>query len=271
MSQALVNVAAADCGEANEAWEQICRSLAKYRQIFLFIDFDGTLSELTAVPSAATIDASAKAVLRRLCAERMITVAVLSGRSVSDVAERVGLPVIYGGDHGLEIHGSDFEFIAPGAESVRLHLPALCNKIRESIQDIPGALVETKRLTASVHYRQVASEHIPAIRDLVCRCVDPFRFEVRNGNCVLEIRPRLAWNKGSTVQWVLERNRATAEQAICIGDDETDEDMFLRAAQGVNVRVLRDGAPRTAAKYCVRQQEVPNFLRGILDVIQGMS
>jgi trehalose-phosphatase len=271
MSQALIDMTSADCDQATEAWEQIRFSLAKYRHLFLFIDFDGTLSELATVPSAARLDAKTKEVLKRLSADRRITIAVLSGRSVSDFADRVGLPIIYVGDLGLEIHSPDFEYFVPGADSVRLQLPAICNEIRQSIRDIPGALVEAKRLTASVHYRQVQPEHVAALRDAVNRCVDPFRFEVRVSKCVFEIRPRLNWNKGDAVEWILQRYGGRAEQAICMGDDDTDEDMFHRVARGINIRVLDDDCASTAAPYRIRQRQVANFLVGVLDTIHGVQ
>jgi len=267
----LVDVTTPQNAEAAKVWEQICRSLESQGRIFLFLDFDGTLSELVEVPSAAEADPDALAALSRLSREKAVTIAVLSGRSVRDVAERVGLPIVYAGDHGLEIHAPDFEFVAPGAESIRRHLPAACNQIRHAIRHIPGAFVEAKRLSASVHFRQVAPEHVPALRDVVMKCVDFSRFDLRSGNCVLELRPRLDWNKGEAVQWLLERNGATAAQAICIGDDETDEDMFRRVPQAVNIRVLNNPNSTTAAKYCVTRSEVAQFLRGILEVIHGLA
>jgi trehalose-phosphatase len=267
----LVDVTTPRNGEAVKVWEQICRSLESYRRIFLFLDFDGTLSELVEVPSAAAPDRDAMAALSRLAREKAVTVAVLSGRSVSDVAERVGLPIVYAGDHGFEIHAPDFEFVAPGAESVRLQIPAACNQIRQAIRHIPGAFVEAKRLSASVHFRQVAPEHVAALGDLVAKCVDFSRFDLRAGNCVLELRPRLDWNKGEAVRWLLDRNGATPEQAICIGDDETDEDMFRCVPEAVNIRVLNSSNPATAARYCVTRPEVSQFLNGILEVIHGLA
>jgi trehalose-phosphatase len=267
----LVDVTTIETGEGVEIWDRICSAIERYRRIFLFLDFDGTLSEIVEVPSAAKIDCDALAALQRLASDRTVTVTVLSGRSISDVAARVGLPVIYGGDHGLEIHAPDIEFIAPGAEAVRLALPAECNRIRQAIRHIPGAFVETKHLSASVHFRQAAPEHVPALTDIVLRCMDASRFEVRTGNCVLELRPRLNWNKGDAVQWVLERYRAVADQAICIGDDDTDEDMFRRLPGAVNIRVLNGPISTTSAQYCITQPEVPGLLHGILEVIHGMA
>jgi trehalose 6-phosphate phosphatase len=267
----LVDVTTIEAGQAVEIWDQICAAIERHRRIFLFLDFDGTLSEIVETPSAAEIDCEALAALKRLASDRTVTVTVLSGRSCADVAARVGLPVIYGGDHGLEIHAPDIEFIAPGAEAVRPLLPAECNRIRQAIRHIPGAFVETKRLSASVHFRQVAPGHIPALKDIVLRSVDASRFEVRTGNCVLELRPRVNWNKGDAVRWILERYRAVAEQAICIGDDDTDEDMFRSVPQAVNIRVLNGALSTTAAQYCITRPEVSCFLHGVLEVIHGMA
>jgi alpha,alpha-trehalase len=271
MCPKLTSVAVADCEEVLAAWDQICRSLELSRHIFLFTDFDGTLSPIVPVPGTALIDPGAKESLRQLNAEKTITTALLSGRSVSDLMSRVGLPIIYAGDHGLEIQGPGFEFLAPGAEALALELPPLCDRIQHAIRHIPGAIVELKRFTASVHFRQVAPEHVPAVMDAVHTFGASSRFEIRNGDCVLELRPRLNWNKGDAVRWILDKYGATGEQAICIGDDLTDEDMFRKVPEGVNVKVLRGDPSDTAARYCLRQPEVAGFLHGIVDLIQGMT
>src|SRR4051812_46955288 len=102
-----------DCAQAPEAWQQICEALSRCGHLFLFTDFDGTLAEITSVPADASIDVRTLGALKQLTTEKRVTVAVLSGRSVPDVADRVGLPVIYGGDHGFEIHGPDLDFVLP--------------------------------------------------------------------------------------------------------------------------------------------------------------
>src|SRR3954453_7448469 len=100
-----------DCAQAPEVWEQICEALSRYGHLYVFTDFDGTLADITSVPDDAAIDVLTLAALKQLAAEKGVTVAVLSGRAIPDVSNRVGLPLIYGGDHGLEIHGPDFDFV----------------------------------------------------------------------------------------------------------------------------------------------------------------
>jgi trehalose-phosphatase len=240
-----------DYSAAPEIWDSICTTLARHKRLFVFADFDGTLSELVDVPSSATLDRSAELALRRLCTEPRVSVAVISGRSVDDVASRIGMPITYAGDHGLEIHGTSVEFVVPEADSLRKKLPELCNRLRERVQDTPGAVVEAKRFTASVHFRQVANELVPRLSDAVLQCVSGTDFDVRRGNCVLEVRPRVKWTKGDAVAWVLNRNHAVAEQALCIGDDDTDEDMFRHVLDGINIRQQKRCCAR-AARCCRR-------------------
>jgi trehalose 6-phosphate phosphatase len=259
-----------DYSAAPEIWDRICSTLARYKRLYVFADFDGTLSELVDVPSNATLDKKAEHALRRLCAEPRVSVAVISGRSVDDVASRIGMPVTYAGDHGLEIHAADVEFIVPEAGSVRKKLPELCNRLRERLQDAPGAVVETKRLTASVHFRQVASELIPGIADVVQECVSGTEFAVRRGNCVLEVRPRVSWTKGDAVSWILARHAAVPGQALCIGDDDTDEDMFCQVPEAINIRVTTDETVSTAAPYCVSRRDVARVLHGVADVAEAI-
>jgi trehalose 6-phosphate phosphatase len=264
------NIGTGDWSAAPEVWEGICSALVQYKRLFVFADFDGTLSQLVEVPSKAVLDPDAEWALRRLSAEPRVSVAVISGRSVDDVAGRIGLPIMYAGDYGLEIHAPDVQFTVPEADSVRRKLPELCNRIREGIQHVPGALVEAKHLTASVHFRQVDSDLVPGLLDLVRNCVAGTAFEVRRGKCAFEVRPRVDWTTGDAVSWMLRRNSAVPEQAICFGDDETDEDMFRQVSGAVRIRVTDGQTISTAAPYCVLRDDLGRVLNGIADVAEAI-
>lgn len=237
----------------------------------LFVDFDGTLSPLVEAPSEARLDPAAENSLRRLVGLREVAVAVISGRSVNDVASRVGLPITYAGDHGLQIRSPALDFTVPEADALRRELPGLCNEIRERISDTPGALVELKRLTASVHFRQVREERVPGLLRVVEDVAGGTGFEVRKGNCVFEVRPRTNWTKGEAVAWLLRRDGAVPEQAICVGDDETDEDMFRRNPTAVNIRVAEQPGVNTAASYVIRRKDVASVLNCVGDAAEGAS
>ena len=81
-------------------------SLVADRHPAVFFDFDGTLSQIVENPdSARLVDGAADALtsLRTAC-----PVAILSGRDLADVRDRIGLPGIwYAGSHGFELTGPD--------------------------------------------------------------------------------------------------------------------------------------------------------------------
>jgi trehalose-phosphatase len=265
------NIGAGEWSEAPDVWEGICSALAQYRRLYVFADFDGTLSQLVEVPSKAVLDPHAERALRRLSAEARVSLAVISGRSVDDVASRIGLPIAYAGDYGLEIHTPDIDFTVPDAHSARRKLPELCNRIREATQHISGTLVEAKHFTASVHFRQVASHLVPGLLDIVRNCVLGSEFEIRPGTYALEVKPRVDWSKGDAVSWLLSRYSAVPEQAVCIGDDETDEDMFRKLTGAVRIRVTNGTETvSTVAPYCVRRDDLGQVLNGIADVAEAI-
>src|SRR6202000_2648012 len=76
------------------------------RQPAVFFRFDGTLSDIVDAPDSAVPAPGAAEALRKLAAQ--CPVAVLSGRDLADVTERVGLPGIwYAGSHGFELSAPD--------------------------------------------------------------------------------------------------------------------------------------------------------------------
>lgn len=254
--------------DAMANFSAIADRVRRSKQVFVFADFDGTLAPIVSVPSLAIMPADLRAVLRTISLQEQVTTAIISGRAIDDLRTRVGLPVICAGDHGLEIHGPDFEYAVPEAERLRSSLLAVCNTLRDRLAGVSGALVECKRLSASVHYRQVAREDLWRVSKEVELILGRFaEFHTREGKEVTEIRPRVAWTKGSAARWILHRCGGEESQVICIGDDNTDEDMFAELRSGINVRIGFE--PSTAAGYWMAESDIPDFLCGILDVLRG--
>lgn len=250
--------------------EAIAREIGAAPHLLLCLDFDGTLAPIVADPADACIPAGTSAVLASLARRPDVTLAIVSGRSVADLRSRMELSMILAGNHGLEIAASRYDLRNPQAAKWQRALHEISSELKTRIAEIPGALVEDKGLTASVHYRNVAPADVDAVAQLVHLAVEPHtdRFRVRHGKKVLEILPRVHWNKGSAILWIEERLREERGHgiAVCyIGDDATDEVAFRELGSGaITIRVGYE-CP-TSARFRVRDtREVCGFLKWVAD------
>ncbi len=84
-------------------------------------------------------------------------------------------------------------------------------------------------------------------------------FHITEGPKVLEIRPRVGWDKGMAVRWIQQASGHPNALPVYIGDDTTDEDAFLALPDGITVSVGK--GRETSAQYFLENQEsVPEFL-----------
>jgi trehalose 6-phosphate phosphatase len=227
------------------------------RRPAVFFDFDGTLSDIVDDPDAAELSVGAAEALTSLAAQ--CPVAVLSGRDLADVRQRIGLPGIwYAGSHGFELTGPD------GAhhqnEEAAAAIPVLeraTADLREQLGQIAGVMVEHKRFGVAVHYRNAARDRVGEVLAAVRAAGRRSTLRVTTGREVIELRPNLDWDKGKTLRWVLD-HVSDAEAAplmpVYLGDDITDEDAFDAVRDdgvAIVVRHTEDGDRATAAQYAL--------------------
>ena len=234
------------------------------------LDFDGTLSPIVAVPSDAALLPDAEAPLRRLAARGDTIVAIVSGRGLDDVRARVSLDgVIYAGDHGFEIRGPGLDRVHEAARAARPRLEAAAVGLRAALADEPGAQVEDKAWTLTVHYRRAEREGAEArVREAVAREGAALGLRVTEGKKVFELRPDVDWNKGSATRFLLDTlGEGRDLAAIFIGDDRTDEDAFAVVRDlGGGIVVGSPPPPETAAVAWVKgPSEVAWLIRELAD------
>ncbi|MFW5678470.1 MAG: trehalose-phosphatase [Rhodosalinus sp.] len=235
------------------------------RAISVFLDYDGTLSPIVADHREATIPEKTRAAVARL-SERC-PVAVISGRDLADVRERVGLEdVIYAGSHGFDIAGPDGLRERPDeAEGFLRPIEEADAELREALEGIEGADVERKTFSVAIHYRRAAEADVAAIDDEVDRIVARHEtLRKGRGKKVFEIQPRADWDKGRAVMWLLSHTRLGHDGAlpVYLGDDLTDEDAFgALGGRGLCIAV-RGGARATLADYAL---EDPEDARRLID------
>ena len=224
----------------------------------VFFDFDGTLSEIVDNPDSARLTDGAADALTSLSVQ--CPVAILSGRDLADVRQRIGLPGLwYAGSHGFELTGPDgaHHQNAEAAESIPV-LAEAAAALADQLDDIPGVVVEHKRFGVAVHYRNAARDHIGHVAAAVRGAGRRAELRVTTGREVIELRPDVDWDKGKTLQWVLDYIRDEEGHSpllpIYLGDDITDEDAFDAVADdgiAILVRHSDDGDRATAARYAL--------------------
>lgn len=136
--------------DALQVYGQV-KELVATRRPEVFLDFDGTLSDIAAHPDSATLVDGAGEALRTLVAQ--CPVAVISGRDLADVRERVKVDgVWYAGSHGFELIAPDGT-LHENAAAVDLisTLAYTARRLAETLGDVPGIALEHKRFAVAVH------------------------------------------------------------------------------------------------------------------------
>jgi len=232
--------------------------LTTERQPAVFYDFDGTLSEIVEDPDSARLVDGAADALTSLSAA--CPVAILSGRDLADVRERIGLPGLwYAGSHGFELTGPEgTHHQNPEAAASIPVLAGAAADLADQLGHIPGVVVEHKRFGVAVHYRNAARDRVGEVAAAVRTAGQRTALRVTTGREVIELRPNIDWDKGKTLHWVLDYIRdnegAGPLLPIYLGDDITDEDAFDAVDDdgiAILVRHSDDGDRATAARYAL--------------------
>ncbi len=237
-----------------DEWWKIKKTLTG-KNIFLFLDYDGTLSSIADHPDKAVISDEIKNTLQKVIRNPRFQVAVISGRRLKDIKSRVGIKeIIYAGNHGLEIEGPVFKYQTDIIASYKILVAKIKKELHQALANFKGILREAKKLTLSIHYRladkKLISNIIEAFDKTIAGYLNAGKIKVRTGTMIVEIIPPVKWDKGSAVLWILNRPEF-AEKNFCpiyFGDDITDEDAF-RALQDRGVTVLVGHRKKTYAQY----------------------
>ena len=190
------------------------------------LDIDGTLLNFAPTPREVQVPPTLRGTLQRLWELTGGAVALVSGRSLDDIAlifAPLELPAI--GGHGAELcpyPGGDAEVVrlAPLDQNVKRKLA--------SVRDIgPGVILEDKPHSIAIHYR-LAPDKEAAVREAVravCAGFPSDLLEILPGNKVIEVK-QAGFDKGSAVRELMRCPPFTGRRPIFVGDDTTDEMVF---------------------------------------------
>ncbi|XP_058225642.1 probable trehalose-phosphate phosphatase C isoform X1 [Rhododendron vialii] len=261
-------------------------SIAKGRKMVVFLDYDGTLSDIVENPEKAFMTNKMRMAVREVAS--CFPTAIISGRSRDKVYDFVELDgVYYAGSHGLDIaapvqsmtngdpkhqtsvadrEGNEVVIFQPAIKYLPAIHKILC-VLSEKTRSIRGVVIENNKFCISVHYRQVRDEDFCTLEKLVNYILEEYKeFRMSKGKKVLEIRPDMEWDKGHALNYLLDTLGLGASSdvlPIYIGDDRTDEDAFKAIRnRGDGYPIVVSSTPKdTMALFSLRNpSEVNKFL-----------
>lgn len=243
---------------------RMCADALAYAPAGLFSDFDGTLSEIAPTPPEAVFYAGARDALQR-AASRVDLAGIITGRAVDDVLARVDVPgLLIVGNHGLEWfddgHRIDHEAGVAAEDAIKRTLAQTRDRL-SSLVSTDGMIFEDKRLSASIHYRNVEDPVAVGLQllPIVEEEAERNGLRISGGKMLVELRPMAIVSKGTALEQIV-RSRGL-RSAVFFGDDVTDVDGF-RALH----RIREEGQVETVA-VAIRSPDVHPDVIAEADVV----
>lgn len=243
--------------------QRIISEAAHLRMLYAF-DFDGTLAPIVANPEQARPSQSVIRHMQKLC--ELVPVAVVSGRRLEDVRERLGFsPHFLIGNHGIESEtGGSLNSADQVTSAWRKVLERQASTLRQE-----GILVEDKGLSFSLHYR-IARNRAQAVAtiDAVASQLEPQPKRI-GGKFVANFLPPNAPDKYAALQALM--TARAFDSAFFMGDDVTDDLVFDQAPpHWLTVRVERLEGSR-ARFYLSSQNEVVVLIQTLINRLSTVS
>ncbi|MEL9915144.1 MAG: trehalose-phosphatase [Thermoplasmatales archaeon] len=195
-----------------------------------FLDYDGTLVNITTDPALATPDENLLSILRRLSS--VVPTYLVTGRSLADLLGLVGPGFNVIAMHGAQFCDQDgnkdeienFEFYVKRSKEIAFKYGYLKSLF-------PGLVIKDKGGGVMFHYYHVSKDKW----DILTREIGSIRedgFELYSGKYIFELRIR-GINKGTAI-----KNRMIPGDFIVFaGDDNTDEEAFKMLEQHITIKV----------------------------------
>ena len=250
--------------DEHASWKgRLGRSFAAARRSLIVLDYDGTLQEFDADPTAARPDAELIALLMRLAAAGSIEIVILSGHDRESLSQWFdSLPAHLVAEHGCYLKtrkGQGWEELALGIDPE--HLSDVAEVMESYVARTPGSSIERKQSGLAWHYRRakdpIALRHA---RELAHHLTEHFAnrpLRVQQGACVVEVHSQEV-DKGWAYRTILKR-LGRFDFILVAGDDRTDEDLFEEVTP--DVWSIKIGAGPSAARY---RLDSPERLRALL-------
>lgn len=212
--------------------------------VALFIDLDGTLIELAETPDAIEVPTGLGGHLEELSAKLDGRLALVSGRSLENLAGHLGaVAIARAGSHGAARQGPDNRWLGDKPRGIPTEVAETIARFAEET----GLVYEAKTHGCALHYRLVphAGE---ATEEFMSALSERHELVVKRGKCVVELVQPGA-DKGGAVRAFMDDPSFAAAYPVFIGDDVTDEDGFAACNALGGIGILVGESRETHARY----------------------
>ena len=243
--------------------QQLIKDFKKANKKIIFLDYDGTLVVFNEKPDLAIPDANLLQLIDALCALPNTDVAIVSGRDQAFLDKWfASLPVTLVAEHGhfIKKSGAGWNGTVIGKKDWMVDVMPIFETFTDRT---PGTFIEEKQNSLVWHYRktdpELASGRVVEIKTVLSSLISD-ELTILDMEKALEVVDRQV-NKGSAVFEI--NNQNTYDFILCIGDDITDENMFVSLPD--HAHTIKVGRKPTSAKYYIENvTQVKKLLSSIV-------
>jgi trehalose 6-phosphate phosphatase len=205
----------------------------------LFLDYDGTLVEITSEPELAVPSASLLHLLGKL--KGCVPLYIVTGRDMDNILSLIG-----GGFNVIALHGAQFldesgrRSTVEGFEHFVQVTSELAKKYADLQKKFPGLRIIDKGGGLQFHYFNVPGDVAIKMKKTISE-INEEGFEMYGGKFVYELRIK-GVNKGKAIRKLV----GDGDFVLVSGDDNTDEEAFVELNDHITIKV---GEGRTNANF----------------------
>ena len=247
------------------------------RPLGLVFDIDGTLSPIAPTSDLARLYPGVAPLLER--ASKYAHVAIMTGRAIDNGAAMINVDgLTYIGTHGLE-WSDGLPWLHPVhvvPEALDYYEPGkyLLDLVEKQLSDLPGIIVQRKRIGGSIHYR-LSPNPVETRQKLLSLLEQPARqvnMSLSEGKQVVEVRVPLPINKGQALRQFAQR--FSLQAAVFAGDDRTDLDAVREIermrGRGIAALAIVVQHPDTLQELLQEADIVVQEVPGMVDLLRAM-
>jgi trehalose 6-phosphate phosphatase len=213
-------------------------------QTALFLDFDGTLTDLAPQPDAVQVTDELVPTLRQLQAQLNGALAIVSGRPLTELDGFLApLQLPMAAEHGAQCRW-------PSGDVVRLASPDLYDAAQLAsafAAQHAGLHVEIKTAGVALHYRHAPALELQCLQVMQQAISGRPGLELLCGKFVFEVKPT-GVSKGTAIAAFMAQPPFAGRVPLFAGDDVTDEAGFA-SVQRFGGQSIKIGEGATLAHY----------------------